>query len=142
MDTSLNIYLEYNLRYWYFSVTLRVEGTNKTNLNFASLTHFCANEEGIVDLSKQPPVEHPDYNEPDSMGIFWSMQPLPKSDTRFWSNNVSEGLFYKFNVYKGTCIFQNKFIINYNIIPWLVYNILFITWLSLRACHGWWHRKE
>ena len=68
-----------------------------------------------MDLSKQPPVEHPDYNEPDSMGIFWSMQPLPKSDTRFWSNNVSEGLFYKFNVYKGTCIFQNKFIINYNI---------------------------
>ena len=91
----------YSFCYTYFSVTLRVEGTNKTNLSFASLTHYCANEEGIVDLSEQPPVEHPDYNEPDSMGIFWSMHPMQNSDTRFWSNNVSEGLFYKFDVYEG-----------------------------------------
>ena len=54
-----------------------------------------------MDLSKQSPVNHPDYSEPDSMGIFWSMRPLPNSDTRFWSNDVTNGLSYKFNVYQG-----------------------------------------
>ena len=82
-------------------VTLKLNVTNNTNLNFASTTHYLASKDGLVDLSQNAPINHPEYNNPDPMGIFWSMQPLPTSDERFWSLNVSNGLDCNFQVYKG-----------------------------------------
>ena len=86
-------------------MTLRVSATNKANLNFVSLTKYCASTAGIVDLSKEPPIDHPEYNDVNRMGIFWSMKPLPNSHDRFWTNNVVDGLFCDFRVYKGNIIY-------------------------------------
>ena len=85
----------------FISVTLKVGVTNKTNLNFQSLAHYCASNEGRVILSKDAPINHYEYDNPDSMGIFWSMRPLPNSDVRFWSSSVADGLFCSFYVYEG-----------------------------------------
>lgn len=82
-------------------ITLRLNVTNKTNLEFESVTHYVASEQGLVNLSQNVPINHPEYQNADPMGIFWSMRPLPHSHDRFWSMNVEDGLYCNFQVYKG-----------------------------------------
>ena len=89
------------MHYDFILVTLKLGVTNNSNLNFESLTHYCASKDGIVDLSKDAPIKHSEYDSPDPMGIFWSMQPLSNSHDRFWSSNVSDGILCNFEVYEG-----------------------------------------
>ena len=82
-------------------MTLRLSVTNKTNLSYESLTKYFASKNGVVDLSENPPIGHPEYDQANPMGIFWSMLPLPTSYDRFWTSNVKDGLFCTFEVYDG-----------------------------------------
>ena len=85
--------------------------TNKRNIDFESITHFKAFEDGSVDLDKSIPIGHKYYNSPDPMGIFWTMYPLDpsdnvappmtKSDKRFWALDVANGLYCNFKVFEG-----------------------------------------
>ena len=74
--------------------------TNQANLNYSSLTHYEASESGVLDLDQSAPVSGI-CRRVDPMSIFWSMQPELKSDQRFWSVNVADGLFCNFQVYDG-----------------------------------------
>lgn len=81
-------------------------------MDFESITHFKAFEDGTIDLDKSVPVGHKYYNIPDPMGIFWTMYaldpsenvkpPMTKSDKRFWALDVQNGLFCEFKVFDGT----------------------------------------
>ena len=85
--------------------------TNKTNLDFESITHFSATDDGVVDLDTSVPIGQTYYKEADPMGIFWTLYPLDpseklqpplkKSDKRFWAMNVQNGLFCHFQVFDG-----------------------------------------
>ena len=85
--------------------------TNRINLDFESLTHFKASEDGSINLDNSIPIGHDHYKYPDPMGIFWTMYPLDpsdnvslpmtKSDKRFWALDVQNGLFCSFKVFDG-----------------------------------------
>ena len=54
-------------------VYMKAEAIDENNTCWLSFASFQANEEGIVDLSKQSPLEVT-YQGMDSMGLLWSMQ--------------------------------------------------------------------
>ena len=97
-------------------VTIKLNVTNKKNLDFESITHFKAFENGSIDLDKSVPIGHKYYNSPDPMGIFWTMYhldpsdnvapPMTKSDKRFWALDVANGLYCHFRVYEGRVIIK------------------------------------
>ena len=94
-----------------FLVTLKLNVTNKKNLDFESLTHFVASSDGTIDLDEAIPIGHKHYNQPDPMGVFWTMYPLDpsdkvqppmtKSDKRFWALDVQNGLICDLKVFNG-----------------------------------------
>ena len=100
----------------FFIVTIKLNVTNKKNLDFESITHFKAFEDGSIDLDKSVPIGHKYYNSPDPMGIFWTMYhldpsdnvapPMTKSDKRFWALDVANGLYCHFRVYEGRLIIK------------------------------------
>ncbi len=73
--------------------------TNKTNLNYASVTHFQADSSGVVDLSEALP-SCKSYAQPDPMAIYWTMKPQEGSDERFWALNIPNGLFCTYEVFQ------------------------------------------
>ena len=90
---------------------MKLNVTNKKNLDFESLTHFVASSDGTIDLDEAIPIGHKHYNQPDPMGVFWTMYPLDpsdnvqppmtKSDKRFWALDVQTGLICDFKVFDG-----------------------------------------
>lgn len=64
------------------------------------MTHFFANNEGIVDLSRDLPTCG-SYKDPDLMAVYWTMKPLPDSDARFWPLQVQKDLECSYEVFKG-----------------------------------------
>ena len=90
---------------------MKLNVTNKKNLDFESLTHFVASSDGTIDLDEAIPIGHKHYNLPDPMGVFWTMYPLDpsdkvqppmtKSDKRFWALDVQNGLICDLKVFNG-----------------------------------------
>ena len=39
-----------------------------------------ASSDGTIDLDEAIPIGHKHYNQPDPMGVFWTMYPLDPSD--------------------------------------------------------------
>lgn len=64
-------------------VTLTAEMTDAEGYLWESTATFEADDQGVVDLSKQAPMQG-SYQEVDPWGLFWSMQPQKKRPHFFW----------------------------------------------------------
>lgn len=61
------------------TVTIRAETRDDSNYHWESHVTIQVDEKGYADLSACKPHSGT-YNEPDSMGLFWSMKPDPKTE--------------------------------------------------------------
>ena len=71
------------------SVRLIAESTDETSQHFRSETTFEADDDGVVDVSRQAPVAG-GYEGVDPFGIFWSMK--PEGGPGKWRNYVFSNL--------------------------------------------------
>jgi hypothetical protein len=102
------------------------------------LTQYEASESGVLDLDHAEPVSGV-WRQADPMSIFWRMTPQEKSDQRFWSVNVSNGLFCKFQLFDGNLI---KFIKGGTTFEHLNMNIVIISDLQYSMKHILWNLSK
>jgi len=64
--------------------------TNELNLNFQSSVSYLSDENGCLSLERDQPLDNENGLYKDSMGLFRDLKPLPGSNQRFWSADVTK----------------------------------------------------